>query len=169
MIVTLTVELEDKPGQLIKVIEPISRLGGNIISVIHDRQKITPLKRVPVDFVINIDSEKLEKLIESIRDAGVYIRSYNEVRLKATASVLLIGHIIHTDLSDTINKIDSTGYAEVVEMKINMPELERPSTALLTISASGKRELKEAIEILRKVCLEKKILLVEPLNEDNHD
>ncbi len=166
MIVTLIVELEDKPGQLLKVIEPISKMGGNIISVVHDRHKISPMNRVPVEFVIDIDSEKLESLVERIRGAGIHIRSYNEVRLLATASFLLIGHIIHTDLSDTVNRIDETGFAEVVELHITMPKLNEPSTALVTISARGKEELRKAVSILKEVCEKKDILVIEPLNED---
>lgn len=166
MIVTLVVELEDKPGQLLKVIEPISKMGGNIISVVHDRHKTTPMKRVPVEFVIDIESEKLEGLVEGIKKAGIHIRSYNEVRLLATASFLLIGHIIHTDLSDTINRIDETGFAEVVELHITMPKLNEPSTALVTISARGKDELRKAVSILKEVCEKKDILVIEPLNED---
>ncbi len=166
MIVTLVVELEDKPGQLLRVIEPISRMGGNIISVVHDRHKTTAMKRVPVELVIDIGSEKLESLIERIKQAGIHVRSYNEVRLLATASFLLIGHIIHTDLSDTVNRIDEIGYAEVVELHITMPKLSEPSTALVTISAKGKEELKRAVSILREVCEKKNILVIEPLNED---
>lgn len=166
MIVTLVVELEDKPGQLLRVIEPISKFGGNIISIVHDRNKITPLKRVPVEFTLDIDPSKLERLVETLKQNGIYIRSYNEIRLSATTSLLLIGHIIHTDLSDTINRIDSTGFAEVVEIHISMPYLNRPSTAIITISAKSEKHLKEAVKILKDVCKNKKILVIEPLNDD---
>ncbi len=166
MIITLVVELEDKPGQLLRVIEPISKLGGNIISVIHDRNKITPLKRVPVEFTLDIDPSKLEELIRRIKQNEIYVRSYNEIKLSASASLLLIGHIIHTDIRDTINRIDSTGFAEVVDMHISMPHLSKPSTALITISAKSREELKKAIEILKETCRDKDILVIEPLNDD---
>ena len=148
MIVTLVVELEDKPGQLLRVIEPISQLGGNIISIVHDRNKITPLNRVPVEFTLDIAPKRLEELIERLKQNEIYIRSYNEIKLSASTSLLLIGHIIHTDLSDTVNRIDSTGFAEVVEINISMPHLNRPSTAIITISAKSERHLKEAVKIL---------------------
>ena len=166
MIVTLVVELEDKPGQLLKVIEPISKLGGNIISIIHDRNKITPLKRVPVEFTLDIDPTKLEELINRIKQNEIYLRSYNEIRLSASASLLLIGHIIHTDIRDTINKIDSTGFAEIVEMHISMPQLNKPSTAMITISAKSMDDLRKAVKILKDVCKDKEILVIEPLNDD---
>lgn len=37
----LTIDLEDKPGQLAVVSEIIARLGGNVISVTHERTKAT--------------------------------------------------------------------------------------------------------------------------------
>ncbi len=163
MLMTIVVELKDQPGQLLKALEPISRLGGNIVSVLHQRDKITPLKRIPVEITIQIDERKVEDLIEAIRRNGVIVRSYNKVRLTATTSLLLIGHIIHTDLGDTINRIDSTGFAEVVDMHISMPQLNQPSTAMVTISATNEENLKKAINILKQICREKDITVIEPL------
>jgi len=160
-IVTLVVELKDKPGQLVKVIEPVSKHRGNILSIIHQREKKTD--KVPVEISIEIDEKNVEKLVESIRAQGVVVKSYNEVRLTATTSVMLIGHIIHTDLADTIDAVDKTGFAEVVEMHISMPCLDKPSTAMVTISATGEDKLKEAISGLKEVCRKKNITVIEPL------
>ncbi len=166
VLITLIVELEDKPGQLIKVLEPISKMGGNIVGIVHQRGKRTPLNRVPVEISLKIESRKLDKLLESIRERGIIVRSFNEVRLTATTSVLLIGHIIHTDISDTITKIDVDGEAECIEMHVSMPEIAGPSTAVLTISASGYGKLEEALEKLREICRRKGLIMVEPINED---
>ena len=86
--------------------------------------------------------------------------------MTATTSVLLIGHLIHTDISDTIEKIDVDGEAECVEMHVSMPEISAPSTAIVTISASGNEKLREAIYKLREICREKNIIMIEPINED---
>jgi len=160
-IVTLVVELKDKPGQLAKVIEPVSKHRGNILSIIHQREKKTD--RVPVEISIEIDEKNVQKLVESIRAQGVVVKSYNEVRLTATTSVMLIGHIIHTDLANTIDAVDRTGFAEVVEMHISMPCLDKPSTAMVTISATGEEELKKAIGSLKNICKKKGIAVIEPL------
>lgn len=166
VLITLIVELEDKPGQLLRVLEPISKEGGNIVGVVHQRGRKTPLNRVPVEISLKIDSKKVDRLINSIKDVGIVIRSFNEVRLTATTSVLLIGHLIHTDISDTIEKIDVDGEAECVEMHVSMPEISGPSTAIITISASGNEKLREAIYKLREICREKNIIMIEPINED---
>ncbi len=165
-LVSIVVEIKDKPGQLLKALEPVSRMGGNILGILHQREKMSPLGRIPVEISIKIDEDKVESLIETIEGNDVIVRSYNEVRLTTTTSALLVGHIIRTDLSDTINRIDSTGYAEVVDIRVNMPQLKEPSTAMITISATGKDKLNEAMGLLNYVCRDKEILVVEPLNED---
>ena len=166
MMFTLIVELKDKPGQLIKTLEPISRLGGNVIGIVHKRDKITPLKKIPVEISIEIDENKVPELVDALKASGITVREYNEVRLVTTSSLLLVGHIVHIDISDTINRIDSTGYAEVIDLHINMPQLNEPSTALITISATGKENLRKAVELLKVICKEKKILVIEPINEE---
>jgi ACT domain-containing protein len=165
-IISIVVELLDKPGQLLKTLEPISKGGGNILSIIHQRDKITTLKRVPVEISFSVESERDAKgIVERLREKGIVVKSYNEIRLVATTSAMVIGHIVKTDLSDTISRIDSTGFAEVVDMELTMPELNKPSSAMLTISATGEEKLEEALDILRDVCRKKNLLLVEPINE----
>jgi ACT domain-containing protein len=165
-IVSIVVELKDQPGQLLRALEPISRYGGNILGILHQREKMTPLKIIPVEISIKIDENRVEDMINAIKENGVNVRSYNEIRLVATTSALLVGHIIHTDLSDTVRKIDKTGYAEVIDMHINMPQLNEPSTAMITISATGKEKLQDAMKLLNEVCRNKDILVIEPLNEE---
>ena len=160
---TMVVELEDKPGQLIKVLEPISKLGGNIISVTHRRDEITPLGRIPVRIAVQIDEKKIDQLIREIESRGIYIMSYNRVKHTVTTSLLLIGHIIHTDLRSTVDAVDKTGFAEVVEMRIVMPELNKPSTAFIKLSAVNDEKLRESVRILKEVCKAKGIKVIEPL------
>ena len=166
MLFTLIVELKDKPGQLLKTLEPISKLGGNILGIVHKREKITPLKKIPVEISLEIEESKIPSLIDALKDNGITVREYNQVRLVVTTSLLLIGHIVHTDVGDTISRIDSTGFAEVVDLHINMPQLNEPSNALITISATGRDKLRKAIDLLKDVCREKGILVIEPINED---
>ena len=74
--------------------------------------------------------------------------------------VLLIGHIVHTDLGETIDSIDSTGFAEVVELSLSMPGVDKKSSASVTLSAIGKEELKEALGILERTVNKKGIMVI---------
>lgn len=160
---TLIVELEDKPGQLLKALEPIARNGGNIVGIFHQRGKKTPLNRIPVEISFKADSKRAEKIIEELQKE-VVVRRFGKLRT-AVISLLLIGHVIHTDLSDTIKRVDNSD-AECVELNVTMPELNEPSTAMITITAKSEEALERALERVKEICKEKKIMVIEPINDE---
>ncbi|HEY6585719.1 MAG TPA: hypothetical protein VIY97_00985 [Candidatus Methanoperedens sp.] len=105
----------------------------------------------------------MNKLIDRLEKSGVKVARVGEERLRSTVSVILIGHIVHSDMGDTIDKIDSTGFAEVVDMSLSMPAIEKTSSAYLVINAIGEKELGKALDIMREVAGKKDLLLIEPI------
>jgi ACT domain-containing protein len=163
MIVSMTLELKDIPGQLVIALSPISELHGNIMSIVHQHEEKTPRGTIPVQVTFEIDQKILDKLIERLEKSGVRVARVGEERLRSSVSVILIGHIIHSDIGDTIDKIDSTGFAEVVDLSLSMPAIERTSSAYLVINAVGENELKKALDVLREVANKKDLLMIEPI------
>ena len=102
----------------------------------------------------------MEILVARLKERGVNVVKMGEERLKESMMVLLIGHIVHTDLRETIDSIDSTGFAEVVELSLSMPGVAMKSSASVTLSAIGKEELKEALAILEDTAEKKGIMLI---------
>jgi ACT domain-containing protein len=72
---------------------------------------------------------------------------------------------MHTDISDTVDQIDRTGYAEVSELSLRMPAINERSSARITIRTANRKDMESAVAILRKVAAKKEILIVEPLEE----
>ncbi|SNQ58949.1 amino acid-binding protein [Candidatus Methanoperedens nitratireducens] len=163
MIVSMTLELKDIPGQLVLALSPISELHGNIMSVVHQHEEKTPRGTIPVQVTFEIDQGVLNELTERLENSGVRVARVGEERLRSSVSVVLIGHIIHSDIGDTIERIDSTGFAEVVDLSISMPAIEKTSSAYLVINAVGEDELKKAVKILRDVAETKDLLMIEPI------
>jgi len=163
MIVSMTLELKDIPGQLVLALAPISELHGNIMSVVHQHEEKTPRGMIPVQITFEIDQGVLAELIDRLEKSGVRVARVGEERLRSSVSVVLIGHIIHSDIGDTIDKIDRTGFAEVVDLSLSMPAIEKTSSAYLVINAEGEKELKQALEILREVAAKKELLMIEPI------
>lgn len=163
MIVSMTLELKDIPGQLVLALSPISELHGNIMSVVHQHEEKTPRGTIPVQITFEIEPKVLDKLIERLEKSGVRVARVGEERLRSSVSVILIGHIVHSDMGDTIDRIDSTGFAEVVDMSLSMPAIEKTSSAYLVINAVGERELSRALDILRDVAHKKDLLMIEPI------
>lgn len=163
MIVSMTLELKDIPGQLVLALAPISELHGNIMSVVHQHEEKTPRGTIPVQITFEIDQKVLNGLIERLEDSGVKVARVGEERLRSSVSVVLIGHIIHSDIGDTIDRIDSSGFAEVVDLSLSMPAIEKTSSAYLVINAIGEKELKKALGLLRDVASKKDLLMIEPI------
>jgi len=69
-------------------------------------------------------------------------------------------------MGDTIDQIDSTGFAEVVNLSISMPGINEPSSASMVINAVDMAQLGKALEILKRIALEKDLLVIEPIEKD---
>ena len=161
----MKLEIKDSPGQLVAALTPISEYGGNIIAVIHQREPETSSDTLGVQIVLEIEHERLDALVATLKRQGVNILRLGEERMLHRQSVIMIGHLIHTDIGDTIDRIDRTGFAEVAELNVQMPGISEPSTALITIKATTRSEMDRALDLLRSVAKEKGLLIVEPLEK----
>lgn len=159
----MKLEMKDSPGQLVSALTPISDLGGNILSVIHERDPEAGGDLLDVQIMCEIPEGSLETLLSRFRSQGINILRIGEERFLVRRSVILIGHLIHTDISDTIDKIDSTGYAEVHELSMVMPAINEPSSAKMTIKSDSLKNVNRALAILRDVARDKEFLIIEPL------
>lgn len=166
MRLSMDLELLDRPGQLLTALQPLRDNKANIISVVHQRERKTPRGNVPVRIVVEMDRSKLEAVKGQLQSSGVTVVRMGEVRFVEDESVVLIGHVLDSDLGDTIHRIDSTGFAEVMDLSITMPGIDEPSTAYLKIRATGKEEIQKALSLLRDVGREKKLLVIEPIGDD---
>lgn len=161
----MKLEMKDQPGQLVAALKPISAVGGNIIAVIHQRETSTAAEALDVQIVLELPEGRLERLLELLREQGVSVVRIGEERLLYECTLIMIGHLMHTDLSDTVNQIDKTGSAEVTELSMVMPAINSPSSARITIRSTTRAEMKKAIRILRGVAKQKKLLIIEPLED----
>lgn len=159
----MKLEMKDSPGQLVAALKPISDVGGNIIAVIHQREPDLDNDTLNVQIVLELPEGRLEKLIHLLKEQGVHIQRIGEERLLYKRTVIMIGHLMHTDLSDTVDQIDSTGFAEVSELSMSMPAVNERSSSRITIRAVSKDDMAAAIAILRRVSRQKSLLLIEPL------
>jgi len=162
----MDLELQDIPGQLLLAMLPLRDNKANIISVVHHRDRKTPRGTIPVRVVIETDRARMESIRNQLKENGISVVRAGEDRLIEEISVVLIGHILNSDLGDTVNRIDSTGYAEVMDLALTMTGVDDPSSAYLRIRATGKDEIQKALSILRQVGSEKKLLVIEPIEAE---
>lgn len=161
----MKLEMKDSPGQLVAALKPISEVGGNIIAVIHQRDPDPGNHTLGVQIVLTLPEGRLDKLVSLLKAQGVHIQRIGKERLLYTRTVIMIGHLMHTDLSDTVGQIDSTGFAEVCELSMSMPAINERSTSRVTIKSVNRADMESALAILRRVAQQKSLLLIEPLEE----
>ncbi len=160
---TLKLELQDKPGQLLVAIKPISESGANIITISHQRDEENPGSDLIVDIVITLKESALPKLLDSLKAQGIDVTRVGIERLMCMKTFILIGHILHTDLTDTVNRIDKKDITEVTELHIIMPKVDDHSTAKLTLKAVNETEMDNAIENLEKIAVEKHLMIIDEI------
>jgi ACT domain-containing protein len=161
----MKLEMKDAPGQLVAILKPISEVSGNIVAIIHQRDPASDSDTLSVQIVLTLPEGRLDELVGLIKKQGGNILRINEERLLYKQTVIMIGHLMHTDLSDTVGRIDTTGFAEVTELAMVMPAVNERSSSRITIKSVNKHDMERAMKILRSVAREKDLLLIEPLEE----
>jgi len=71
MRLNLVLELLDVPGQLLDALDPIGKLGANIVAVIHQRDVKTERGTIPVHISIEGDEETLKRVLKSIEEMNI--------------------------------------------------------------------------------------------------
>jgi len=160
---TVRLELVDEPGELLRALEPIATHGGNLLSIFHERGSLTPRGRIPVEIDLEATPHQFEAIIETLREQGVNIIQAGTQRYGEEVTVLLVGHLIDTDLSDTIEKIERYPRASVVDLSLAGEEgTDHVSSARIRLAAEA-GSIDEAIANVREVAASKGLRFIEPL------
>ena len=149
----LTLGVADKPGQLVRVLEPIARNGGNIVSIIHERE--TPSEGyVPVSLVADFPSHKnLSKAISDLRKIDIPIIRSEEIVERTRVTLLLIGRMDLRKIVET--KIENV---RVVGFEVSAPSAKESSVKIdLEVPVDS---ISKVIANLKKIAREEKSLLI---------
>jgi ACT domain-containing protein len=141
MKMNLVLELQDVPGQLVSVLEPISGLGTNLVTVIHQRDSKNEKGMIPVQITIEGERDNLKQLIEKLTEMNITILEMDGVVLKEKLTTILIGHVIDSDIKDTMDQINLLEGVSVVGLDVKL-EGELESSAMIVVeSDAGKKEI----------------------------
>ena len=160
---TLRLELVDEPGELLRALRPVADNGGNLLSIFHERGSVTPRGHIPVEVDVEATPDRFERIIDDLHGTGIDVIRAGTERYSEALTVVLSGHVVDTDLSDTLSRVRESPDATVTDVAVTAPEgTAAVSSARLGISAeAGATEA--VLERLRTVAAEKDLTLVEPL------
>lgn len=158
MRLNLVLELLDVPGQLVSVLEPISGLGANLVTVIHKRDSKNENGKIPVQLTLEGEQESLNRVVKRFDDLNITIIEKDGVINKELISTILIGHIVDKDVRDTTDRINSLDGVYVVGFDIKL-DGENKSTALINLETDfGKKQY--AFDEIAKIADEKDLLMI---------
>lgn len=157
---SMEVELEDKPGQLRKILGVFEEMNANLISAIHTRGRKTSLN-VSVELIFTIPNmDALEQMGKILKEQGWRIISLEKISQLTRVTVGIIGHLIHTKSINTlINNVNARG-ANVFKFFMNMPCSSRESSALLCFEAEDEIVISNAMAEIETVCTQNCLLLI---------
>ncbi|WP_435344413.1 amino acid-binding protein [Haloarchaeobius sp. HRN-SO-5] len=162
---TVRLELVDEPGELLRALRPIAENGGNLLSVFHERGNLTPRGNIPVEVDLECSPARFENVVDGLREAGVTVTQAGAEQYAEQVTVLLVGHLVDTDLSDTLSSVEECTGASVTDFSLDAPEgTAEPSSARLHLAVDPEL-VDDALSAVRAVAERKDLMVVEPLVE----
>ena len=149
----LTLGVADKPGQLMKVLEPIAKNGGNILSITHDRE--SPGGYVPVGLAVDFPSRNnFNKTKEELKKINIPIIKSGEAIERASTTLILIGK---SDIKRFIKNVENKE-VKILDFEVSFPNSDSPCVKI-NIEAPPPI-LTHTIEKLKKMAKKENLILI---------
>lgn len=149
----MTLSLPDRPGQLLKALEPIAKNGGNIISIVHDRNKVSgeyALVSLIADFPSKESFRETRRELEGI---GISVVKSEEVVAKEDLTVIVIGRF-------NLDKIVGREL-RIIDVELSNPSSEKPCMKLHV--EVPKEAVKGFYNLLHELAEKEKALIITPV------
>lgn len=140
MRLNLVLELLDVPGQLLDILDPIGKLGANIVAVIHQRDVKTERGTIPVHITIEGDEETLKRVLDSLEAMKVQIMEVDGVVKKEKITTIFIGNIVDQDLKETVKELNNIEGVRLADLNLKMSDDPTKSASRIVIEADYGRK-----------------------------
>lgn len=163
---TIRLELVDEPGELLNALEPIASSGGNLLSIHHERGSVTPRGRIPVEVDLECVPDRFDEIVDGLRDAGITVIQAGEERYSEAVTVLLVGHLVDTDLSDTLERLERSRHASLLDCAVSTPQDREDVSSARIRLAVERDEVPDVLDSVRLIASEKNLRVIEPQLEE---
>ena len=144
----LLIELPDTPGQLVNILRPLSGLGANVSTIIHEHDNKTSDGKIPVHFTLEGDRSILKKGIEIIREE--------------TQTFLLLGNISTNNIMDTVHKIDELDDIKISSIDLNIGNDLKESVCKVVLETRNNKRL-ETTRRLQEIADNDNLVLIKEI------
>ena len=159
MRMNLILEILDVPGQLVSILNPIGELGANVVTIVHKREIKAEEGKAAIEIAIEGERENLQAVVDRFKEMNLSLIEVDDTIKKEKLSTILYGHIIDSDLRDTVDKINAVDGLVVSALQLKL-DGELKSTALITVELDlGKKEI--ASNKIMEIAEEKDFLVID--------
>ena len=160
---TVRLELLDRPGELLRALEPVAEHGGNLLSIFHERGNVTPRGDIPVEVDLEATPQQFEAIVDALHETDVNLIQAGTRRYTEELTVVLVGHLVDTDLSNTLSRITDSTDASVRDFSLTAPEGQGGVSSARLQLATEYGETEAVLETVRETAAEKGLRVIEPL------
>ncbi|MFW6435730.1 MAG: amino acid-binding protein [Halovenus sp.] len=160
---TVRLELVDRPGELLRALEPIADKGGNLLSIFHERGNLTPRGHIPVEVDLEANTEQFDEIVAALQDEGINVIQAGAERYSEEIVIVLVGHLVETDLSHTLSRLQEETGTSVRDFSLSAPEGESGESSARLRLATQSGRVDDVLGTVRAIAGEKDLRVVEPL------
>jgi len=164
MIVELEVKLADEPGQLMRILDPISVRGGNLIGIHHLRDRKNKENMIPVIVKFGIDDlDNLNKIKSILEVSGINITRMESERGIYETSFILIGHVYQANIKDILDQFLMKKY-RVKSVYSKIKDEKSVSTVKISVLLELKEDIHALYKLIDKICKEKDLISIKQVD-----
>lgn len=152
MIVNAELYVKDLPGQLVGSLEPISAVDGNILGVVHNRERIVN-HRICINITFEVEDDQLERLKEIWKSKDVIISKIGSAYETFTMDYMLIGDIDARYIERLINMASTIADLDAVDVRYaSRHDDYSKRTGLLSVKTKSAEDLERLDEFMVGEC-----------------
>ncbi len=160
MIVNAELYVKDLPGQLVGSLEPISVVDGNILGVVHNRERIVN-HRICINITFEAEGDQLERLKAIWKSKDIIISKIGTAYETYTMDYMLIGDIDARYIERLINKAHTIADLDAVDVRYSSKTGEYSKrTGMLSVKTKSQDDLDRLDEFLDSECRQSGITYV---------
>lgn len=154
-VIELDIDLQDRPGELLRVLQTIYHFGGNLITIVHNRA-MQHDNIVPMHIQLEIEQGNVGPLQEQLIKQGILIKAVFGEDAVHHQTILLIGRLVDYDVRDVIDSVAEVG-AKVrrIEARIG-----KGSSTIKVLIDGNDINIEKALEMLSQFSNKKQLLMV---------
>lgn len=135
--------VKDVPGQLVGTLDPISMVDGNIVGVVHNREKVMD-QRIGVNITFEIPSaENLERLKEIWKSRDVVISRMGSVVETYSMEYMLVGKVSVRSIEELLEKAKKKISIESLDLRISSKASSSRHAAMISAQVRKKEDVRK--------------------------